>query len=46
MSAGHALTQAADVAPGVRLRLRFADGEVRATADGGGKATRQGRLPI
>jgi len=44
-AAGHALTQAADVAPGARLRLRFADGEVRATADGG-KTTRQGRLPI
>ena len=45
-AAGHALTHAADVAPGARLRLRFADGEVRATADGGGKTTRQGRLPI
>ncbi len=45
-AAGHALTRAADVAPGARLRLRFADGEVHATADGGGKAARQGRLPV
>jgi exodeoxyribonuclease VII large subunit len=44
--AGHPLTSAAEVAPGARLGIRFADGEVRATADGGGKASRQGRLPI
>ena len=43
--AGHPLTSAADVAPGARLRLRFADGEVGATADAG-KAERQGRLPL
>ena len=43
---GHPLTSAASVAPGARLRLRFADGEVHATAEGGGKAERQGRLPV
>jgi exodeoxyribonuclease VII large subunit len=32
---GHAVTAAARVAPGAALRLTFADGEVRATADGG-----------
>ncbi|MCS6855167.1 MAG: exodeoxyribonuclease VII large subunit [Elioraea sp.] len=32
--AGHAVTRAAQVAPGQRLGLRFADGEVGATADG------------
>ncbi|WP_144185521.1 exodeoxyribonuclease VII large subunit [Elioraea rosea] len=31
---GHAVTRAASVAPGARLDLRFADGPVRATADG------------
>jgi exodeoxyribonuclease VII large subunit len=44
--AGHPLTSAAKVTPGARLRLRFADGEVGATADGGTKAERQGRLPL
>ena len=44
-AAGHPLTTAASVVPGARLRLRFADGEVSATADASGKA-RQGRLPI
>ena len=43
---GHPLTAAATVAPGARLRLRFADGEVRATADGGRTASRQGTLPL
>jgi exodeoxyribonuclease VII large subunit len=43
-AAGHPVTGAAEVTPGMRLRLRFADGDVRATADG--KATRQGRLPL
>ena len=42
-SAGHALTTAAAVAPGARLRLRFSDGEVGATAD---RPERQGRLPL
>jgi len=41
--AGHALTAAAAVSPGARLRLRFADGEVGATAD---RPERQGRLPL
>ena len=44
--AGHPLTSAAEVKPGARLRLRFADGEVGATADGGRATDRQGRLPI
>ena len=42
--AGHPLTSAAAVRPSARLRLRFADGEVGATADGG--PTRQGQLPL
>jgi exodeoxyribonuclease VII large subunit len=33
--AGHPLTRAAEVAPRAALRLRFADGTVAATADGG-----------
>ena len=41
--AGHPLTTAAAVTPGARLRLRFADGEVGATAD---RPERQGRLPL
>ena len=32
---GHPLTRAAEVAPRAALRLRFADGAVAATADGG-----------
>jgi exodeoxyribonuclease VII large subunit len=44
--AGHALTAAASVAPGAALRLRFADGEVAATADpstpGGSQSAPQG----
>src|SRR5271165_4771972 len=43
---GHPLTAAAAVHPGAWLRLRFADGEVGATADGGGKPERQGRLAL
>jgi exodeoxyribonuclease VII large subunit len=43
---GHPLTTAAAVAPGASLRLRFADGEVGATADGGGQPERQGRLAL
>lgn len=42
-AAGHPLTSAERVAPGARLRLRFADGEVGATAD---RPERQGRLPL
>ena len=42
-AAGHPLTSAARVAPGARLRLRFADGEVGATAD---RPERQGRLAL
>jgi exodeoxyribonuclease VII large subunit len=44
--AGVPITQAASVKPGARLRLRFADGEVRATADGGKPGDRQGMLPL
>jgi exodeoxyribonuclease VII large subunit len=43
---GHPLTSAASVAPGARLNIRFADGQVSATAEGGSKPERQGRLPI
>ena len=43
--AGHPLTSAAAIAPGSSLRLRFADGEVGAKADGG-KPIRQGSLPL
>jgi exodeoxyribonuclease VII large subunit len=41
--AGRPLTTAAAVTPGARIRLRFADGEVGATAD---RPERQGRLPL
>jgi exodeoxyribonuclease VII large subunit len=44
--AGHPLTSAAAVKPGGRLLLRFGDGTVRATADGGRKADRQAELPL
>ena len=43
---GHPLTSAAAVKPGARLRLRFADDEVGATADGGRVTDRQGKLAI
>jgi exodeoxyribonuclease VII large subunit len=46
--AGHPLTRAAEVAPRAALRLRFADGTVAATADGGEEpapATRR-RSPV
>jgi exodeoxyribonuclease VII large subunit len=42
-AAGHPLTSAAQVAPGAHLKLRFADGEVAATAD---RPSRQGQLPL
>jgi exodeoxyribonuclease VII large subunit len=45
-AAGHALTSAAAVPPGARLRLKFGDGDVHATADGGKPASRQGTLPL
>ncbi len=41
---GHAVTAAARVVPGAALRLTFADGEVRATADGA-PARRKGPAP-
>ncbi|HUB48527.1 MAG TPA: exodeoxyribonuclease VII large subunit [Acetobacteraceae bacterium] len=44
--AGHPLTSAGAVKPGARLRLRFADGEVGATADGGRRSDRQGELAL
>jgi exodeoxyribonuclease VII large subunit len=43
---GKPITQAANVKPGARMRLRFADGEVKATADGGRPGDRQGMLPL
>ncbi|MBO0712699.1 MAG: exodeoxyribonuclease VII large subunit, partial [Acetobacteraceae bacterium] len=48
-ASGRPLTTAAAVAPGVRMRLRFADGEVRAKAEagkGGATAAPQGSLPL
>ena len=44
--AGHPLTSAAAVRPGARLSLRFADGEVKATADGRRAPEGQGSLPL
>ena len=44
--AGQPITSAAGVKPGARLGLRFADGEVKATADGGAAPKRQGSLPL
>jgi exodeoxyribonuclease VII large subunit len=44
--AGHPLTSAGAVKPGARLKLRFADGEVGATADGGRRGDRQGELAL
>ena len=45
-TSGHPVTSATAVKPGARLGLRFADGEVKATADGGRKPDRQGMLPL
>ena len=42
-SAGRQLTSAAAVPPGARIKLRFADGDIAATAD---RPERQGRLPL
>jgi exodeoxyribonuclease VII large subunit len=44
--AGSPITQATGMKPGAKLRLRFADGEVRATADGARPGERQGLLPL
>ena len=44
--AGHPLTSAGAVKPGARLRLRFADGDVGATADGARRGDRQGELGL
>ena len=44
--AGHPLTSAASVKPRARLRLRFADGEVGATADNGRTDGRQREFPL
>ena len=43
---GRPFTAAAAIPPGQRLVLRFADGTVHATADGGTNPVRQGRLPL
>jgi exodeoxyribonuclease VII large subunit len=43
---GHPKTAASAITPGEKLRVRFADGEVRVTADGGKGSTRQGSLPL
>jgi exodeoxyribonuclease VII large subunit len=43
---GRTLTAAAAVPPGQRLVLRFADGAIDATADGGSSPVKQGRLPL
>jgi exodeoxyribonuclease VII large subunit len=45
-AAGRQVTAASQVAPGARLALRFADGEVRATADGRRGPAGQGVLPL
>ena len=44
--AGAPITSAAGVKPGARLGLRFADGNVKATADGGAVPKRQGSLAL
>jgi exodeoxyribonuclease VII large subunit len=46
--AGHPLTRSAEVAPRAALRLRFADGSVAATADGGepGASPARRRSPV
>ncbi|HEY8289074.1 MAG TPA: exodeoxyribonuclease VII large subunit, partial [Acetobacteraceae bacterium] len=45
-TAGHPLTSAASVKPRARLRLRFTDGEIGATADGGRTDGRQSEFPL
>ena len=44
-AAGHPVVAAAQVRPAAALRIRFSDGEVRATAAGKGEG-RQGALPL
>lgn len=44
--AGKPLTTAASIKPGARLSLRFADGEVKATADAKRGPAGQGSLPL
>ncbi|MEI7710305.1 MAG: exodeoxyribonuclease VII large subunit [Rhodospirillales bacterium] len=44
--AGAPITSAAGVKPGARLGLRFADGDAKATADGGAVPRRQGSLAL
>jgi exodeoxyribonuclease VII large subunit len=44
--AGTPITRAASVKAGAKMRVRFADGEVRATADGSRPGDRQGMLPL
>jgi exodeoxyribonuclease VII large subunit len=41
--AGHAIPRAAGISPGAKLRLKFADAEIAATADA---PSRQGALPL
>ena len=45
-AAGHPITAATAVKPGADLRLRFSDGEIRATAAGGKAPSRQGSLAL
>ncbi len=45
-NAGRPLTSAAAIRPGTRLRIRLADGEVRATTDGEKPSSRQAMLPF
>jgi exodeoxyribonuclease VII large subunit len=44
--AGAPITRAVGVKPGTKMRVRFADGEVLATADGARPGDRQGMLPL
>ncbi|MSP02794.1 MAG: exodeoxyribonuclease VII large subunit [Acetobacteraceae bacterium] len=43
---GAPIIEAAGVKAGAKMRVRFADGEVNATADGGRAGDRQGLLPL
>ena len=45
-AAGHPLTSAEAVPKGAGIRMRFADGEVRAVTEGGKGAASQGRLDL
>ncbi len=44
--AGHPITSARSIKPGTPLKLRFADGDAHATANGPRGPTRQGALPL